>query len=114
VRQCDCSGNWSITWDYEEPWWKRVYCDSDTFKIHPESGPIWKAPSSICHSDSSTVTKSNPDTTIYTTAHNETISGSDYWNSVTRNWENVPHTLTNMQKELDEIKSTLSNTLGEE
>ena len=47
VRQCDCSGNnWTITsnWTYKpdwwkdsEHWWKEVTCDSDTFKVHPDS-----------------------------------------------------------------------------
>lgn len=39
------------------------------------------------------------------------VSGSDYQNSTTYTWENVPHTLTNMQKDLNEIKSTFNNTL---
>lgn len=113
--QCDCVGGgyWYPTWspwDYKEPWWKQIYCDSDTFKVHPET-TTWKAPSSVCHSDSATVAKSNPNSTVYTTAHNDVVGGSDYWNSATRNWENVPHTLTNMQKDLDEIKSTFTNTL---
>lgn len=32
------------------------------------------------------------------------VGGSDYLNSSTHTWENVPHTLTNIQKDLDEIK----------
>ena len=40
VRQCDCSGgNWTITsdWTYKPDWWKEVTCNSDTFKVHPNS-----------------------------------------------------------------------------
>ena len=41
VRQCDCGGNnyWTITsdWRYKPEWWKEVTCDSDTFKVHPDS-----------------------------------------------------------------------------
>lgn len=111
--QCDClGGNWYPTWypwDYKEPWWKQVYCDTDTFKVHPET-TTWKAPSSICTSDSNTC-KVDGATTAWSASSAMKTGGSDYWNSVTRNWENVPHTLTNMQKELDEIKSTFSNTL---
>lgn len=111
--QCDCSGgNWYPTWypwDYKEPWWKQVYCDSDTFKVHPET-TTWKAPSSVCTSDSNTC-KVDGTTTAWSANSAMETGGSDYWNSVTRNWENVPHTLTNMQKDLDEIKSTFANTL---
>ena len=94
--QCDCGRNnyWTITdnWiyqPYDEEWWKHVYCTS---KVHPET--IQKTPSSVCSSDSTT-----------------TVGGSDYWNSVTKTWENVPHTLTNMQKDLDEIKATFNSTI---
>lgn len=43
VRQCDCNrNNWSITWKDNstsgDEWWKKyATCDSDTFKIHPDS-----------------------------------------------------------------------------
>ena len=115
--QCDCGRNnyWTITADdwtykpYNDEWWKHVYCDSDTFKVHPET-TTWKAPSSVCTSDSTTC-KVDGTTTAWSANSAMETGGSDYWNSVTRNWENVPHTLTNMQKELDEIKSTFSNTL---
>ena len=112
--QCDClGGNWYPTWypwDYKEPWWKQVYCDSDTFKVHPET-TTWKAPSSMCGSDSATVAKSNPNTTTYVTGHNPIVGGSDYWDEVNKTWTNVPSTINNLQKELNEIKSTFSNTL---
>ena len=110
---CDCPGGYYYPtwypWDYKEPWWKQVYCDSDTFKVHPET-TTWKAPSSVCSSDSSTC-KANGVTTAWSSNSAMDTGGSDYWNSITRNWENVPHTLTNMQKDLDEIKATFSNTL---
>ena len=129
VRQCDCSrNNWSITWDYPstDDWWKRVYCDSDTFKVHPET-TTWKAPSSICHSDSATTAKSTPDNTVYTTAHNDVVGGSDYWDEEKKEWTNIPKayrnsttsvnspwnqfsTLTNqinsLKQEIEELKET--------
>ncbi len=88
VRQCDCSrSNWTITtsnWTYKPEWWKEyvTYCqgtssstqvDSDTFKIHPES-------------------------TVYTTNVNQIVGGSDYKDSATGNWVNVPKTYTNSVK----------------
>lgn len=100
--QCDCAGNnWYPTWypwDYKEPWWKQVYCDSDTFKVHPET-TTWKAPSSVCSSDSTTSVKSNPNSTIYTTATNTTVGGSDYWDNNTHTWTNVAKSQTNSVKE---------------
>ena len=111
--QCDCSGNYYYPtwypWEYKEPWWKQVYCDSNTYKTYPET-TTWKAPSSVCGTDSTTC-KVDGTTTAWSANSAVNTGGSDYWNSVTKNWENVPHTLTNMQKELDEIKSTFSNTL---
>lgn len=78
VRQCDCKRSWSITWDDttgdDDEWWRQyVTCDSDTFKIHPE-------------------------TTIYTTNVNQVVGGSDYKDPVTGNWINVPKTHTNSVK----------------
>ena len=97
--QCDCSRNnyWTITdgWiykPYDDEWWKRVYCDSDTFKVHPET-TTWKAPSSVCSSDSTTSVKSNPNSTIYTTARNPVVGGSDY--EVNGTYVNVGGTQSN-------------------
>ena len=84
VRQCDCSrSDWTITtsdWTYKPEWMKEVtyqgtktILDSDTFKIHPES-------------------------TIYTTSTNQVVGGSDYKDSVTGAWVNVPKTYTNSVK----------------
>ena len=102
---CDCSGNtyWYPTWErpYYDEWWKHVTCAPET---------TWKAPSSVCTSDSNTY-KDNGTTTAWSANSAMETGGSDYWNSVTRVWENIPHTLTNMQKDLDEIKSTFTNTL---
>ena len=88
---CDCSGGYYYPtwypWDYREPWWKQVTCDSDTFKVHPET-TTWKAPSSVCSSDSTTSVKSNPNSTIYTTATNPIVGGSDYWDNEKKEWTN--------------------------
>ena len=90
VRQCDCPRNdnkWEITWnkdDCAKPWWYdyKVTCngtsaqtqiDSDTFKIHPES-------------------------VVFTTNVNQAVGGSDYKDSVTGDWVNVPKTYTNSVK----------------
>ena len=115
--QCDCSGyNWYPTWDYKEPWWKQVYCDSDTFKVHPET-TTWKAPSSTCGSDSATVAKSDPNCTVYTTAHNDVVGGSDYWNPNTNTWENVSTNVTNNVNDLvgriDHITTTTFYNTGD-
>lgn len=77
VRQCDCSPS---TYTYDDitvnpcdKWWKpQITCD-DTFKIHPDS-------------------------TIYTTNVNQVVGGSDYKDSVTGSWVNVPKTYTNSVK----------------
>ena len=104
--QCDCSGyGYYPTWEWSKPyydeWWKHVTCAPET---------TWKAPSSVCTSDSNTY-KDNGTTTAWNANSAMDTGGSDYWNSCTKAWENVSHTFTNMQKELDEIKSTFSNTL---
>ena len=93
--QCDCNGyGWQSTWDwwktpYDE-WWKHVYCDSDTFKVHPET-TTWKAPSSVCGTDQATVSTSNPNSTVYVTGNNPTVGGSDYWDNMSQVWTNNPH-----------------------
>ena len=112
--QCDCAGNyyyptWYTPWDYKEPWWKQVYCDSDTFKVHPET-TTWKAPSSVCGSDSSSTYKSDSVTTAWSANSAMKTGGSDYWNSVTKNWENIPHTLTNaINNKMQELQSQINN-----
>ena len=97
--QCDCAGGywyptWGFNWDYREPWWKQIYCNSDTFKVHPES-TTWKAPSTMCGSDSSSTYKSDSVTTAWNANSAMDTGGSDYWNSCTRAWENGPKTDTN-------------------
>lgn len=74
VRQCDCSPSTS-TWDKItvnpcDDWWKNSV---DTFRIHPE--------------------------TITYTNVNQVVGGSDYKDSVTGDWVNVPKTYTNSVKE---------------
>ena len=103
---CDCSGGYYYPiWEYKEPWWKYVTCDSDTFKVHPDA-TIFKAPSSVCGSDSTTC-KVDGTTTAWNANSAVEIGGSDYWNSCTKVWENLPHTLTNVQKNIDMINETL-------
>lgn len=105
--QCDCAGGsyWYPTWypwDYKEPWWKQIYCDSDTFKVHPET-TTWKAPSSTCGSDSSTC-KSDSITTAWNANSAMDAGGSDYWNPLTKAWENVSTNISNLQKEIDDLR----------
>ena len=76
VRQCDCPNNWSpptITWTGPDKdshdWW-------------------W-----------SHVTCEQADARNYTTAHNPIVGGSDYKDSATGTWVNVPGTYTNSVKE---------------
>lgn len=90
VRQCDCSPSSTISWDKItvnpcDEWWKTQITGSDewwktqvtgsenTFKIHPES-------------------------TVYTTNVNQVVGGSDYKDSATGNWVNIPKTYTNSVK----------------
>ena len=78
VRQCDCSPSTytvdKITVNPCNEWWKnvKITCD-DTFKIHPES-------------------------ITYTNNVNQIAGGSDYKDSITGNWVNVPKTYTNSVK----------------
>lgn len=76
VRSCDCSrDNWTITLGGlstgSDEWWRQyvpctsVTLDSETFKIHPESDPTYQ------------------------------VGGSDYYNPVTKSWENLVSNLTN-------------------
>lgn len=73
VRQCDCKRGWSITCNDTtagDEWWKEyTTCDSETFKIH--------------HDD------------ITYTYANHVVGGSDYKDSATGDWVNVPKTYTN-------------------
>ena len=89
VRQCDCSRSdkWNITWnkdDCAKPWWydykvtgngtsAQAQTDSDMFKIHPDS-------------------------VTYCTNVNQVAGGSDYKDSATGAWVNVPRTQTNSVK----------------
>ena len=78
VRQCDCSkNNWSINWNdttKDDDWWKKyITCTSDTFKIHP-------------------------DEIVYTTAHNSTVGGSDYWDNTEKIWSNILKNVSNIKE----------------
>lgn len=102
--QCDCAGNtyWYPTWErpYYDEWWKHVTYAPET---------TWKAPSSVCASDSNTY-KADGTTTVWSANSAMETGGSDYWNSVTRNWENVPHTLTNaINNKMQELQSQIDN-----
>ena len=117
---CDCTGNnWYPTWypwNYSEPWWKQVTCDSDTFKVHPET-TTWKAPSSVCTSDSNHTKSDNitaynikVDNDTYSANSNLNVGGSDYYNSCTRAWENIPKTETNkIEIQIKELQNQLNN-----
>lgn len=80
VRQCDCSPSTStdiwdkITVNPCDNWWKdQITCDDNMFRIHPE-------------------------TVTYTTKLNQVAGGSDYKDSATGDWVNVPKTQTNSVK----------------
>lgn len=116
--QCDCAGNgyWYPTWypcDYREPWWKHVYCDSDTFKVHSET-TTWKAPNTVCQADS-TVTKANPNEKIEVWSNNaDRCGGSDYWDNEKKIWTNIPNGYSNSVTSDDSPwnqYSTLTNQL---
>lgn len=79
VRQCDCSPSSTISWDKItvnpcDNWWKDpITYDDNMFRIHPDS-------------------------VTYTTSVNQVAGGSDYKNSVTGDWVNVPKTYTDSVK----------------
>lgn len=118
IRQCDCSrNNQTITWisdhlDYKPERWNEVTCEPDTFRIHPESGPIWKVP---CGLDSATIAK--PDLDIvhtYVTSTNNIAGGSDYQDDKSKQWVNVVKECTNSATSVDSPwhqYSTLTNQL---
>ena len=73
VRQCDCSrSNWTITsdWTYKPEWWTKITCDSDTFKVHPDStvyqvgGSDYKEGHTYVNVSSTQTNKSNPDVKV--------------------------------------------------
>lgn len=116
--QCECAGNqyyptW-YPWEYKEPWWKQIYCDSDTFRVHPET-TIWKTPSSTCKSDSATTAKADPNIVhTYVTGTNSIVGGSDYWDDVNKEWTNVPKGYANSATSVNSPwnqYSTLTNQL---
>jgi len=78
VRQCDCSGNsWTITWDSDHipdwqksDWWKQVTC-GDSCPDNVMNNPVSYKVESMG------------------------VGGSDYYNPITKTWENVPKDLRN-------------------
>ena len=73
VRQCDCSGNsWTITWDSDHipewqktDWWKQVTC-GDSCPDNVMNNPVTYQ-----------------------------VGGSDYYNPITKAWENISSCSTN-------------------
>lgn len=100
VRQCDCPKNWNITWDSPdtEDWWKRVYCDSDTFKVHPET-TTWKAPNSILGMDSATTAQTKPNENISAWASSATSVNSP-WNK----YSTLTAQINEINKEIEKLK----------
>ena len=86
VRQCDCSRNdkwekWDITWnkdDCTKPWWYdyKVTCNGTSAQAQIDSDTF----------------KIHPESTVFQ------VGGSDYKDSVTGAWVNVPKTYTNSVK----------------
>lgn len=75
IKQCSCTPSWNkITVNPCNDWWTTtVTYDDNMFRIHP-------------------------DTTTFTTDVNTIAGGSDYKDSVTGAWVNVPKTHTNSVK----------------
>lgn len=101
--QCDCAGNnywyptWGYNWDYSEPWWKRIYCDSDTFRVHPET-TTWKAPSSTCRTNGTTA-QANPNDKVTAWSSSATSVNSP-WNQ----FSTLTSQLDKLQYEINQIK----------
>ena len=83
VRQCDCSRNdkWDITWnkdDCTKPWWYdyKVTCNGTSAQAQIDLDTF----------------KIHPESTVFQ------VGGSDYKDSVTGAWVNVPKTYTNSVK----------------
>ena len=107
VRQCDCSRN---NWTYKPDWWKKVTCNSDTFRVHPDStvyqvgGSDYKEGNTYVNVSGTQSNKVKPNITAWN-GTDPNIAAND---STTYRTD-VPTTLTNsidnLQKQLD------SNTL---
>ena len=80
IQQCSCAPeNWSITWT------------SDHIDTYPD---WWKHIN--CHDD----------ITTYSSCA-QVVGGSDYYDTGTKSWVNVPHTLTNIQHDLKDLTEKL-------
>lgn len=108
---CDCTRNhWYPTWEWPsyDEWWKHVTCAPET---------TWKAPSSVCTSDSNHTKSDNitaynikVDNDTYSANSSLNVGGSDYYNSCTRAWENIPKTETNkIEIQIKELQNQLNN-----
>jgi len=71
----------------------------------------------MCGSDSSNTYKVDGTTTAWNANSAMETGGSDYWNSITKNWENVPKTYTNqvedMVNRIDHITTTTYYNTGD-
>ena len=135
VRQCDCSSsNWTITCDdlvYRpregEEWWKKyvttckststpqTQIDTDTFRIHPESTPIYQVGGSDYKEGHTYVnvggTQSNkidPNVTAWSCTQPD-IAVNDfttYRTDVPKTYTTIANSTDNLQKQLDKLKET--------
>lgn len=92
VQQCSCSpNNWSITWtsdhiDTDPDWWKHVTCHDDSVQLN---GTTYGSCAPMA-------------------------GGSDYYDTVTKSWVNVPNTLTNMKHDLEDLAEKLQRLNNKE
>ncbi len=117
VRQCDCSrSNWTITsdWTYKPTWWKEVTCDSDTFKVHPDStvyqvgGSDYKAGDTYVNVGGTQSNKVKPNVTAWNCTSPD-IAVNDfttYRTDVPKTYTTIANSIDNLQKQLDELKET--------
>ena len=121
VRQCDCSrSNWTITsddWTYKPDWWKDVICNSDTFKVHPDStiyqvgGSDYWNPTIKEWKNVEINTQSNqvePNVTAWNCT-NPNIAVNDfttYRTDIPKTYTTVANSIDNIQKQLDKLKET--------
>ena len=107
VRQCDCSrSNWTITsdWTYKPGWWKEVTCNSDTFKVHPDStiyqtgGSDYKVGDTYVNVGGTQSNKVEPNVTAWNCT-NPDIAINDFTTYRT----DVPKTYTNVNDNLEPL-----------
>ena len=102
VSHCDCSrSNWTLTsdWTDKPDWWKEVTCNSDTFKVHPDStvyqvgGSDYKAGDTYINVSGTQSNKVDPNTTAWS-CNIPDIAVNDFTTYRT----DVPKTYTNSVK----------------